>query len=90
MVKGISKQVIVVRPPDSDLFDQAIFILRDKNRRELSEEELVKQANKAVEHYVHNSVKGGWKGRKKAWTPVFWGMLGALCTGLIWLVTVLP
>ena len=61
MVKGISKQVIVVRPPDSDLFDQAIFILRDKNRRELSEEELVKQANKAVEHYVHNSVKGGWK-----------------------------
>jgi hypothetical protein len=30
LVKGISKQVIVVNSPDKDLFDQAIFILRDE------------------------------------------------------------
>ena len=29
MVKGISRQVIVVQSPDPKLFDQAIFILRD-------------------------------------------------------------
>ena len=29
MVKGISKQVIVVQSPDQKLFDQAIFILKD-------------------------------------------------------------
>lgn len=30
MVKGISRQVIVVRPPNQELFEQAIFILKDK------------------------------------------------------------
>ena len=29
MVKGISRQVIMVRPPEPKLFEQAIFILRD-------------------------------------------------------------
>jgi len=30
VVKGISRQVIVVHSPDKALFDQAIFILKDK------------------------------------------------------------
>ena len=30
MVKGITKQVIVVSSPHEDIFDQAIFILKDK------------------------------------------------------------
>ena len=30
MVKGISRQVIVVRSPDQKLFEQAIFILREE------------------------------------------------------------
>ena len=29
MVKGISRQVIVVHSPDPKLFEQAIFILKD-------------------------------------------------------------
>ena len=29
MVKGISRQVIVVQSPDKKLFDQAIFILKE-------------------------------------------------------------
>ena len=29
MVKGISRQVILVPSPDKALFDQAIFILKD-------------------------------------------------------------
>ena len=29
MVKGISRQVIVVNAPDPKLFEQAIFILKD-------------------------------------------------------------
>ena len=30
MVKGVSRQVIVVHSPDPKLFEQAIFILKDK------------------------------------------------------------
>lgn len=33
MVKGINRQVIVVRPPDQKLFEQAIFLLRPWTRR---------------------------------------------------------
>ena len=29
MVKGISRQVILVQPPEPKLFEQAIFILKD-------------------------------------------------------------
>ena len=29
MVKGISRQIIVVRDPDPKLFEQAIFILKE-------------------------------------------------------------
>ena len=31
MVKGISKQVILLRHPDTKLFEQAIFILREND-----------------------------------------------------------
>ena len=29
MVKGISRQVVLVHAPDTQLFEQAIFILKD-------------------------------------------------------------
>ena len=50
MVKGISKQVIMVRSPDGELFDQAIFILKDRQTADVSDEQLLRQANRAVEH----------------------------------------
>ena len=49
MVKGISKQVIVVHNPDKDLFEQAIFILKDGAvERGITEEMLLKEANGAI------------------------------------------
>ena len=39
MVKGITRQVIVVKPPDAELFDQAIFILKD--RAAISDEQIL-------------------------------------------------
>ena len=30
MVKGTTRQVLVVRPQESDLFEQAIFLLREE------------------------------------------------------------
>ena len=34
MVKGITRQVIVVHSPGEDIFDQAIFILKDNAVKE--------------------------------------------------------
>ena len=43
MVKGVSRQVIVVRPPDTKLFEQAIFLLRDGADGGISDEALLRQ-----------------------------------------------
>ena len=45
MVKGISKQVIMVHSPDPKLFEQAIFILKDEAvENGITEEALLKEA----------------------------------------------
>ena len=45
MVKGISRQVIVVQSPDKDLFEQAIFILTDAAvEKGVTDQMLLKQA----------------------------------------------
>jgi len=48
MVKGISKQVILVRPQEEDLFEQAIFIVRD-GVSGITEKELLRQAGAAAD-----------------------------------------
>ena len=42
MVKGISRQVIVVQGPDRELFEQAIFILRE-DAPDVTDEALLKE-----------------------------------------------
>lgn len=84
MVKGISRQVIVVQSPGEELFDQAIFILKDEAvSTGVSDEVLMKQAQQAI--------RGSGPVRKrKLWFygPV-WACAGAVATGLVWLMTAL-
>ena len=46
MVKGISRQVILVPSPDPKLFDQAIFILKEDMGEGVTDEALLKEAQK--------------------------------------------
>ena len=81
MVKGITKQVIVVNSPHEDIFDQAIFILKDKAVEEgITEEKLMKEAKRCI--------RGEDEGRTSRSGPV-WACGGAIITGLLWLATVL-
>ncbi|MFR8333940.1 MAG: hypothetical protein ACLU9S_17570 [Oscillospiraceae bacterium] len=54
MVKGISRQVIVVRSPDPKLFEQAIFILRENalGKDGMSDRAILRQAQQAAGSYV--------------------------------------
>lgn len=84
MVKGISRQVIVVQSPGQELFEQAIFILKDKTLGEgITDEQLMKEAQQVLRSskpeskrhfYLHGAV---------------WAAGGALLTGVVWLLTVL-
>ena len=81
MVKGVSRQVIVVQSPDRKLFEQAIFILReDAQDQGVTEEMLLREARQAA--------RGGKLQPTVAPGPV-WACGGALLTGLVWLLTAL-
>ena len=85
MVKGISRQVIVVHSPDRKLFEQAIFILKDDavGDEGITDELLLKEAKRLI--------SGGHYGRKQRMTflGVVWATAGALATGIVWLITTL-
>lgn len=85
MVKGISRQVIVVQSPDPKLFEQAIFILRDDAVEQgVTDEMLLKEARQAI----HGQMKSGKKRRLIMYGPV-WAAGGAVLTGIAWLLTAL-
>ena len=78
MVKGISRQVILVHSPDKKLFEQAIFILRD-DAREVTEEMLLKEAEKAIR----------FPQVKEKWCGPLWAAAGAAVVGLVWGLSVI-
>ena len=82
MVKGVSRQVIVVHSPDPKLFDQAIFILKDGalGADGVTEDVLMQEAKRLI---------GKQKKRPlTAYGPV-WACGGAALTALVWLLTAL-
>ena len=87
MVKGVCKQVVLVRPGNSDIFEQAIFVLRgdETSERDVTEEELLRQARQAVE-----DVRSPRRRRLFALTRLLCaGACGGACVGAVWLVSVL-
>lgn len=78
MVKGISRQVIVVHSPDRKLFEQAIFILReDASEEGITDEMLLREARIAARR----------AGKTVRVPGPFWAVGGALATAAAWLIT---
>ena len=80
MVKGVSKQVIVVHSPDPKLFDQAIFILKDNAVGEgVTNEALLKEAQQII--------RTPEKKRYLRYYGPVWACGGAAVMGLVWFLT---
>lgn len=80
MVKGITRQVILVRSPDPELFEQAIFILKDGAvKTGITDEMLLQQAKSAA---ARSSVRD--------WPRLLWGGacagVGAAAVGAAWAI----
>ena len=84
MVKGISKQVILLQSPDKELFEQAIFILRDDavGRKGVTDSQLLQEARRLV-------CSRGQRDRHKWFHCALWALSGAAVTGITWLITLL-
>lgn len=86
MVKGISRRVVMVKSPDPDIFDEAIFIVREgaMNRPGVTGDELLNEALSVAETYV----RGAGGSIKRVKVPCWgWALMGAAAVGLVWLLT---
>lgn len=83
MVKGTSRQVIVVQGAEPKLFEQAIFILKDDAVGEgITDEILLKEANRAI--------RGTDRTGKKRFFYLYgavWAAAGAVLMGMVWFLT---
>ena len=87
MVRGTSRRVIVVDSPDTELFEQAIFIVRNDAAGEgVTARELVEEARRVARGYT------GGSRLSRAWrelNPLVYTLIGAGSIGLIWLIVTL-
>ena len=84
MVKGVTRRVVVVKEPDSRVFEEVIFIVKeDAVAGGVSRRDVLAEARQVTENYFRGS-------RKK---PVFrlsaalFAAGGAAVTGFFWLLT---
>ena len=88
MVKGVNRQIILVSSPEPELFDQAIFILREGAGGPGSRE-LLREAQRIAAEYLHSGEEGEGKKRRFRPGPLPWLLLGAGAVGLLWLLSIL-
>lgn len=76
MVKGLSRQVIIVDSPDPELFEQAIFIVRKDvaDKKCVTQECLLGEARRIVQGYcrMRRTSRARWS-TGKAW---LWSIIG--------------
>lgn len=83
MVKGVSKHIVVVKPPQG-LFEEAIFILKEDavHRVGVDAEQVLREACAVANEYVEENCE---RGRRQIPAVLFFAV-GAALTGTAWLL----
>ncbi len=89
MVKGVTRQVVMVRAPDAELFEQAIFLVRPDavGKDGVTDEEILRQARAAAGRYVAARVPGARMTLRRLAADAACAAAGGLLVGLVWLLT---
>ncbi len=88
MVKGVNRRIILVSSPEPELFDQAIFILREGAAGSGSRE-LLREAQRIPAEYLQSGEEGEGRKRRLRPGPLPWLLLGAGAVGFLWLMSIL-
>lgn len=85
MVKGVTRQVVMVRSPDPKLFEQAIFLLRENCGPDApSEREILRQAQQIADDYILRATPRG-----QFWSvlrPLLYTLLGGAAASIFWVL----
>ena len=68
MIKGLSRQVLVVQPQDSEWIEQAIVFVRvSASRKGIDQEQLLKEAGRIIGEKIQPPKRGGllWSRKKR-------------------------
>ena len=82
MVKGITRRVIVIKSPDPELFDEAVFFVReDAFTKGVSRTDVLRQAQKTANDYLRSarSVRA-----KRTLPPYLYAVFGGAAASLLW------
>lgn len=87
MVKGITRQVILVKSPDPRLFEEAIFIVKEEalNREGVTAQQVIRQARQAADGYLKGSRAWNrrWHWLARLSGPI-WAASGAAAASAAW------
>ena len=82
MIKGIGKQVVLLNNTDSEIFEQAIFILRRNNK--IPHNDLVKECERMINTHIKLNKRGK---EHDFWKIGFFAMSGvSLILGIFCLI----
>ena len=88
VVKGVSRQVIVVKEPDPRFFEQAIFILKeDAFGQGVTAEQVLQEARRVADGYVRKNTGHG-RLQRRIPGPVY-AAAGALGATACWCAAIL-
>lgn len=87
MVRGNTRQIVVVKSPDGKLFEQAFFLLREDalERHGVTERELLEEARRVADSYVQSAARE----RQHRLPGLLLAAMGAFPVALAWLITTL-
>ena len=85
MVKGITRQVILVKSPDPKLFEEAIFIVKEEAlaREGVTADQVLKEARQAADGYLKQG--RAWRRRLNRLPGAVWGVVGAAAASAGWM-----
>lgn len=85
VVKGTNKRVVVVKSPDSRVFEQAIFIVREDyfGLRQNTSGDILREAEDVADQYMKNTIQSTQ--RKPLW-PFLVAVGVTVVLGLLWVL----
>ena len=84
MVRGVSRRVIVVKPEEQGVFEQAIFLVRDHN---VPRSDMVREACRIANSYL--APRRRQRRRADGLSLLTGFCAGVLLVGMIWALTAL-